>query len=253
MDNFAEALDFEWEPVSTLELLNFLLADRSCSPQICQEFNKIGTRKYVRNQLKLGPLVNSRSDGNLKKYTGSRLGLATTSATLAGDLISETPSRTSSPAPSIRAFSSTGVFRPTTTASGTNQPSTTSTATVATEADNPNNTATNKMNDPSPTENSQLAGNSERESGVTGDEIAPSAPFLGHELFNNEDQSDVVFLVGIDPDKEWRFPAHTSIICNASSVFKSFCENVDPNSVSGKPKEIKITVCDPTTFHTILK
>lgn len=42
-------------------------------------------------------------------------------------------------------------------------------------------------------------------------------------LFNREDQSDIIFLVGLEPDV-WRFPCHSSVLSPVSPVFESlFC------------------------------
>lgn len=77
----------------------------------------------------------------------------------------------------------------------------------------------------------------------------PSAPCLGLVLYNNEEQADVVFLVGPD-HKPWRFPAHSVILLEASSFFKDLLSHCDPNN---NQRNIQIDWCDPTSFEAVLK
>ncbi|CAG2111666.1 unnamed protein product, partial [Medioppia subpectinata] len=55
----------------------------------------------------------------------------------------------------------------------------------------------------------------------------PSAPSPGLVLFNSEEQSDIVFLVGEDEANIWRFPAHSFIVENASPIFKAIVDSTD--------------------------
>ena len=80
----------------------------------------------------------------------------------------------------------------------------------------------------------------------------PSAPSPGLVLFNNEEQSDLVFLVGKDESKLWRFPAHSFILEDASSFFKAIASANEKNS-NKETREIRINWCEPDTFHAILK
>lgn len=79
--------------------------------------------------------------------------------------------------------------------------------------------------------------------------VVPSAPSIGHELFNNENESDIVFLVGPDKNKLWRFPAHSAFLKDVSPYFAAITN--DPNNNNNK--EIKIDWCDPEIFEIILK
>ncbi|XP_075676596.1 kelch-like protein 41 isoform X2 [Dermatophagoides pteronyssinus] len=79
--------------------------------------------------------------------------------------------------------------------------------------------------------------------------VVPSAPSIGHDLFNNENEADIVFLVGPDKNKLWRFPAHSSFLKNVSQYFATITN--DPNNNNNK--EIKIDWCDPEIFEIILK
>lgn len=79
--------------------------------------------------------------------------------------------------------------------------------------------------------------------------IAPSAPAIGHELFNNEDQADVTLLVGFDKNKQWRFPGHSIVLNNTSNYFRNLISDTNNNN----NKEIIINFCEPETFRIILK
>lgn len=79
--------------------------------------------------------------------------------------------------------------------------------------------------------------------------IAPSAPTIGHELFNNENEADVTLLVGFDKNKQWRFPGHSIVLNNASSYFRNLISDTNNNN----NKEISINFCEPETFRIILK
>lgn len=77
----------------------------------------------------------------------------------------------------------------------------------------------------------------------------PSAPCLGFALFNNEEQSDIVFMVGGENDL-WRFPAHSVILLEASPFFKNILNECDKNN---NRHNIRIDWCNPTSFQTVLK
>ncbi|KAH9530040.1 hypothetical protein DERF_003879 [Dermatophagoides farinae] len=79
--------------------------------------------------------------------------------------------------------------------------------------------------------------------------VVPSAPSIGHQLFNNEKEADIVFLVGPDKNKLWRFPAHSAFLKDISPYFATITN--DPNNNNNK--EIKIDWCDPEIFEIILK
>lgn len=88
----------------------------------------------------------------------------------------------------------------------------------------------------------------------------PSAPSPGLVLFNCEEQSDIIFNVGIDQDVIngktcWRFPAHSFIVAEASSVFAAVIRTqLDQYGIimSGNKPEIFIH-CQPEIFHIMLR
>ena len=88
----------------------------------------------------------------------------------------------------------------------------------------------------------------------------PSAPSPGLVLFNTEDQSDIVFNVGIDQDVAtgqggWRFPAHSFIVVEASPVFATIIKTqLDHHEemMTGNKPEIYIH-CQPEIFHIMLR
>ena len=80
----------------------------------------------------------------------------------------------------------------------------------------------------------------------------PTAPPSGLVLFNTEEQSDLVFLVGNSSEKMWRFPAHTFIVKEASPVFKWLVESQNNNKENSKI-QCCITCCQPETFHIIMR
>lgn len=90
-------------------------------------------------------------------------------------------------------------------------------------------------------------------------EQLPSAPSPGLVLFNTEEQSDIVFTVGIDQEAinthtAWRFPAHSFIVAEASPIFAEMIRTqVDPyRGIPGVKPEIRIH-CPPEIFHILLR
>lgn len=79
--------------------------------------------------------------------------------------------------------------------------------------------------------------------------IIPSAPTIGHHLYNDEKDADIVFLVGLEKNNLWRFPAHSLILKNTSSYFRKIIIGKNNNN----NREIIIDWCDPLTFEIILK
>uniref|UniRef100_T1JC60 BTB domain-containing protein n=1 Tax=Strigamia maritima TaxID=126957 RepID=T1JC60_STRMM len=70
-------------------------------------------------------------------------------------------------------------------------------------------------------------------------------------LFDNEEFSDVTFLVGPDEEKSWRFPAHKLILSISSPVFEVMFTSglLEAN----KHPEIPVTDVDPTAFENLLR
>lgn len=94
--------------------------------------------------------------------------------------------------------------------------------------------------------------------GSSGGASMPSAPDPGLVLFNTEEQSDIIFNVGID-ESTWRFPAHSFIVAEASDVFMSIVNSHRDhlnsnmiNSSSEKKPEIHVH-CQPEIFHLMLR
>ncbi|XP_015783330.1 BTB/POZ domain-containing protein 6-like [Tetranychus urticae] len=93
------------------------------------------------------------------------------------------------------------------------------------------------------------------------DSELPSAPSPGLILFNSEDQSDLVFIVTLDPvggfssfQDKWRFPAHSFIIRESSPFFQSLVKQLDSNK-NWKLPEVKPIVniqCQPEIFHSVM-
>ena len=81
----------------------------------------------------------------------------------------------------------------------------------------------------------------------------PSAPSPGLVLFNNEEQSDLIFLVGKDEKNPWRFPAHSFILEDASSFFKAIASANREKFLGNEATEIRVNWCEPETFEAILK
>lgn len=77
----------------------------------------------------------------------------------------------------------------------------------------------------------------------------PSAPNFEVMLFNSEEQSDVVFLVGEEPDV-WRFPCHLRVLSSMSPVFHSL-----PIYDLRSSSKVVLTVTDikPYAFENLLR
>lgn len=105
-------------------------------------------------------------------------------------------------------------------------------------------------------------------SNIQGDQkpitTAPTAPDYGL-LLNNEDGSDIVFMVGnlIAGDRVWRFPAHSFVIENASEVFKtivvSTCQpysnrlEISENKCGDSTPTHHLSDCNPEIFQILLR
>lgn len=70
------------------------------------------------------------------------------------------------------------------------------------------------------------------------------------ELFDTEKDSDVTFLVGMEPDV-WRLPAHKFILVQASPVFSAMLKG--PMSCKDVKEEVPINDVDPMAFENILR
>jgi hypothetical protein len=88
-----------------------------------------------------------------------------------------------------------------------------------------------------------------------GDSHLPSAPSPGLLLFNSEEQSDMIFNVGVDPTDMWRIPAHSFVVHGASPVFQAIIDsrhNSLGNNFGDKKPEIQI-YCQPELFQAMLR
>lgn len=83
----------------------------------------------------------------------------------------------------------------------------------------------------------------------------PSAPSPGLVLFNTEEQSDIVFNVGVDQEgghgSVWRFPAHIFIVAEASPVLATLIQH-ELDAHPGRKPEIPIH-CQPEIFQIMLR
>lgn len=68
-------------------------------------------------------------------------------------------------------------------------------------------------------------------------------------LFDSEAGSDVIFLVGHEPET-WRFPGHRSVLCNSNPVFKAMLENFQE---CGTEQIITIRDVDGRAFDLLLR
>lgn len=199
---------------------------------MCQEFQNVNTKKLIQNTVHGGNL-SSRAYPNLKKAMRSvgHMGLNPCE-------FLEPPNSTSarlSPSPSIRTL---GV--------ATQQ-------TVA-KSSSPVPPAESTLNGEIPVDmkNSvELSMGGQLDSGSRLD--LPSAPSPGLVLFNNEEQSDMVFLVGKEENKLWRFPAHSFILEDSSPFFKALATARKEKAANNERTEIRVNWCEPETFHAILK
>jgi len=95
--------------------------------------------------------------------------------------------------------------------------------------------------------------NGSKENSLSRHGNVPSAPSPGLVLFNNEEQADLIFSVGLDSKGKdgWRIPAHSFVVSGASPVFRGIIEKYAGSySVEKKPE---ITVfCQPELFHYML-
>lgn len=85
---------------------------------------------------------------------------------------------------------------------------------------------------------------------------APSAPSPGLVLFKREEQSDIVFIVGTTESEIWRFPAHSFVVAETSSVFAnivSSLNNSNNNGENGSSNNEIFVHCDPEIFHIMLR
>jgi hypothetical protein len=99
---------------------------------------------------------------------------------------------------------------------------------------------------------SRSSRNSSPITGKSADE--PSAPSPGLLLFNSEELSDIVFIVGMDANT-WRIPAHSFVVSGASRVFEEIIAsrkigNVDQSN--DKKPEVAV-YCQPDVFHAMLR
>jgi len=90
-------------------------------------------------------------------------------------------------------------------------------------------------------------------------QCSPSAPSPGLVLFNNEEESDIIFIVTKDINSnqdKWRFPAHSFIMKDASPVFQTIIQLVNqepafPTDSNNKP--LINLQCPPEIFHMMMR
>ena len=83
------------------------------------------------------------------------------------------------------------------------------------------------------------------------DDDSPSAPSPGLLFYNNEDNADIVFLVGADDQNPWRIPAHSVVL---ESTYSDFFTSIAANAIqTTNPFEVRINYCDPETFEAVIK
>ncbi|GAB6028759.1 hypothetical protein CHUAL_004576 [Chamberlinius hualienensis] len=70
------------------------------------------------------------------------------------------------------------------------------------------------------------------------------------ELFENEKDSDVTFLVGVEPNI-WRLPAHKFVLVAANPVFAAMLKG--PMSSKDNKEEVPIDDLDPKAFENVLR
>ncbi|XP_074604436.1 BTB/POZ domain-containing protein 6-like [Brevipalpus obovatus] len=83
----------------------------------------------------------------------------------------------------------------------------------------------------------------------------PSAPSAGLTLFNSEDQSDLIFIVTVDPngsEEKWRFPAHSFIIQQSSPLFHQLITRIDQHITHENGKPIVNIQCQPEIFYMLM-
>ncbi|KAI1303103.1 BTB/POZ domain-containing protein 6 [Halotydeus destructor] len=86
----------------------------------------------------------------------------------------------------------------------------------------------------------------------------PSAPSPGLVLFNTEEQSDMIFNVGLDEEDMssqhvWRFPVHSFVIADASPVFADVIRTqLDHYGSMGDTKPEIFIQCQPEIFQIVL-
>ncbi|XP_014271263.1 BTB/POZ domain-containing protein 2 isoform X1 [Halyomorpha halys] len=73
---------------------------------------------------------------------------------------------------------------------------------------------------------------------------------LLNRLFDSEAGSDVIFLVGPEPET-WRFPCHKRVLCEANPVFKAMLENFHENG--NTEQTISIQDIDGRAFDLLLR
>lgn len=198
---------------------------------MCQEFTNVNTKKLLQNTVHNRNVTNR---ANLKKVIRSvgHLGLNHCEPFL------DTPHNNSSArlSPSLSARNVCIIGQANTTAK--------SSSPVPGEASSNYEVQIDKM--------SLFEGNTPSPDSQLSDSKAdlPSAPSPGLVLYNNEEQADLVFLVGQNDNKLWRFPAHSFILEDASSFFKALATTVKDNT---ETKEIRINWCEHDIFDMILK
>ena len=69
-------------------------------------------------------------------------------------------------------------------------------------------------------------------------------------MFDSEAGSDVIFLVGNEPET-WRFPGHKRILCEANPVFKAMLENFQ--ECENGEQTISIQDVDGRAFDLLLR
>lgn len=193
-----------------------------CSiPQICQDFKNINTKKLIRNT-------------NYSLQHSSRINKKNDNGAAAALVIQGALSATNQSKPKLDVKDNSSISK---------SPSFNN----INQVENANCTLLGKMSIEGACYDSSEA--------LKQGDVNPSAPSHSSLLFNNEEQSDLVFLVGMDETNVWRFPVHSCVIQEASPLFKDIvcAENSDNNNNLIDKPQVKINWCDPDTFHIILK
>ena len=87
----------------------------------------------------------------------------------------------------------------------------------------------------------------------------PSAPSPGLVLFNNEEESDIVFIVSQDLNsnkEKWRFPSHSFIIKDSSPIFQTILQQLHEKgmySTDANNKPIINIQCRPEIFQMLMR
>ena len=195
--------------------------------QVCYKINRVDTKKLLKN-------TDHNNSNNHERYFGKQSKSVLHLGPSFGDIFLDTASALSSSGLSF-SQSSRAIWCP--------RQSLKSTSSTSALCDTTNR----------PLEKSRMH-RSSTQTAIAGEQLdLPSAPSLGYILFNNEEQADVIFLVGTHKDNIWRFPAHCEIIKNSSSFFNAVSVTIEREKRNNNLLEIPINWCEPEIFQMILK